>query len=84
MPAEKQIIKIIPRIYKWNCENLGLFFFIKAQQQIFPTIRIDQAIHNYFRFIGSSEDEWDLASARSTYARLQNEFYYDETPKKAE
>jgi hypothetical protein len=74
MPKEKQLRKLIPKIYKWNAENLGLFFFIKGQQSIVPTITIDQAIHNYFRFIG---DDWDIETARAIYSRLQKEFYED-------
>jgi hypothetical protein len=75
MPTEKNLTKLIPRIYKWNTENLMLFTFIKAQQQIFPAMTIDQAISNFLRFTKITYDEWDLDSIKSTYTRLQNEFY---------
>jgi hypothetical protein len=78
MPKEKEITKLIPKMYKWNTENLGLFFFIHAQKQIVPTITLEQAIYNYFRFTGI---DWDMESARATFGRLQNEFYKDETTK---
>jgi len=81
MSCEKEFSKLIPRIYKWNAENLGLFFFIKAQLQVFPTLQIQAAINNYRRFTGITVDEWDDESMRTTYNRLQNEFY--ETSKKA-
>ena len=85
MPSEKEFIILIPKIYKWNTENLGLFFFVKAQQQIFPTVSIDLSIKNYFRFIEIDVDDWDLECAKSTYTRLQHEFYECyETPKKIE
>jgi hypothetical protein len=74
MPKEKQIKKMIPKIYKWNAENLGLFFFVKGQMQLVPTIRIEQAIMNYFRFIGITLDDWDMESAKSLYTRMQKEF----------
>ena len=80
MSCEKEFSKLIPRIYKWNAENLGLFFFIKAQLQVFPTLQIQAAINNYRRFTGITVDEWDDESMRTTYNRLQNEFY--ETSKK--
>ena len=81
MPADKPLTKLIPRVYKWQAENLALFFFIKAQQQIFPALSIDQAIKNFRRFTGVEFQEWDLESMRSTYTRLQNEFFCNETAK---
>lgn len=75
MPCEKELVRLIPRIYKHNAENIGLFFFVKAQLQVFPTLKIDQAIRNFFRFADISPDEWDLDSARSTYVRMQKDFY---------
>lgn len=74
MPQEKQCTKLIPSIYKRNAENLGLFFFVNAQKQIVPTITLEQAIWNYFRF---ADIEWDMESAKSTYCRLQKEYYKD-------
>lgn len=75
MPVEKNLTKLIPKMYKWNCENMMLFTFIKAQQQIISAMTIDQAIGNFMKFTGMTFDEWDLDSIRSTYTRLQNEFY---------
>jgi hypothetical protein len=47
MPAENELIRCIPKIYKRSFENLGLFFFVEAQKQIIPTITVAQAIRNY-------------------------------------
>ncbi len=75
MPVEKEVTKLIPKFYKWNAENLGLFISIKAQQMLVPTIRLDQAILNYFKMVGITVDDWDVDSAKATFNRLQNEFY---------
>lgn len=75
MPKEKELHRIIPKIYRRCAEDLGLFFWVKAQKSIVPTIRVDQAILSYFREIGISVDEWDLECARITYFRMQHEFY---------
>ena len=75
MPKDKELTRLIPRMYKWNLENIGLFFFIRAQVTLIPTITMDQAIKNFRREIGISIDEWDDESIRSTYSRLQKEFY---------
>lgn len=75
MPAEKELTKLIPRMYKWNSENNALFFWIKAQQQLFPTLTVDKSIQNFTKFTGITFAEWDLESMRSTFYRLQNEFY---------
>jgi hypothetical protein len=72
---EKECTKLIPRIYKKSAENLGLFFFVNAQKQIIPTITIDQAIRNYFKFL--SIDNWDSESATATFGRMQKEYYED-------
>ncbi len=75
MPCEKEFTKLIPRIYKTNAENLGLFFFIKAQLQIFPAMNIGQAINNFRRFIGITIDDWDDESMRTIYNRVEKDFY---------
>ena len=73
MPKEKDCLGLIPKIYKKNAECQMLFAWIKAQQQIVPTVTVDQAIYSYFKFIGI--DDWNIESAKTTYARMQNYFY---------
>lgn len=76
MPKEKDCMGLIPKIYKKNAESIMLFAWVKAQQQIVPTINVDQAIYSFFKFTGI--DNWNIESAKTTYARMQNDFY--ETP----
>lgn len=68
-------------MYKCNLESIGLLFFVKAQIQVFPTMKLQQAFNNFRRFTGITIDEWDDESMRATYTRLQN--YYYETAKAA-
>lgn len=75
MPVEKGLTKLIPRIYKYNTENLGLFFYVKGQLKILPTMSLDQAVANYFKFLEITYKEWDLDSAKTTYNRMQKDFY---------
>jgi hypothetical protein len=75
MPKDKEFTKLIPRIYKWNCENLGMFFWVKAQMDIVKTVTLDQALIRYRKFAEIDLDEWDIDSMRATYVRLQKEFY---------
>lgn len=77
MPLQKKVTKLIDRIYKSNAENMGLFFFIKGQQSIVPTIKIEQSIMSYFKFLGITLDDWDIDSAKSTFSRMQKEYYKD-------
>lgn len=77
MPVEKKCTKIIPKIYKHHAENIGLFFWIKGQMSIVPTVRIEQAIMSYMKFTGITLDEWDIECACSTYTRMQKEFLSD-------
>jgi hypothetical protein len=74
MPSEKELIKIIPKIYRNTYENLALFFFIRGQLNIFPTIKLKQAIANFRRETGITEDEWDENCIRTTYGNIQREF----------
>ena len=78
MPKEKGFKKIIPRIYKYNAENIGLFFAVKAQLQIFPTMTLQQGIANYRKLLGISIDEWDDMCMINTYIRMQKEYYEDQ------
>lgn len=73
MPKEKELIKLIPRIYKKNAESIMLFSWVKAQQQIVPTITIEQAIWNFLKY--TDIDDWDIESVKTTYTRLQKDFY---------
>jgi hypothetical protein len=73
--TEKELTKLIPRIYKRNAENMMLFCWVNAQRQILPTITIQQAIWNFFRF--TEIDSWDMESAQSTYCRMQKEYFED-------
>lgn len=75
MPKEKDFTTCIPKIYKRNAENIGLFFFVNAQRQIVPTITLVQAVTNYFRF--ADIDDWDIESAMATFGKMQKEFYDD-------
>ena len=75
MPKDKELTRLIPRIYKWNYENLALFIWVKAQMSLIRTITLDQAIQGYMKFTGITFEDWDLDSMKSTYTRLQNEFY---------
>ena len=72
MPRRKECTKLIPKIYQCNAENLGLFFFVNAQRQLVPTVTLEQAIWNYFRF---TDIEWDMESAMSTFGRLQKDYF---------
>ena len=73
MPKEKDCLGLIPKIYKKNAECIMLFTWVKAQQQIVPTVTVDQAIYGFFKFTGI--DNWNIESAKTTYARMQNDFY---------
>lgn len=77
MSYEKQLEKMIPRMYKWKLENIGLFFFIKAKLQSFPAMTIQQAIDSFRKMTGITYDEWDDESMRAVYGRLQKDFYED-------
>lgn len=68
---------VIPKIYQRTAEDLGLFFWVKGQMRIVPTITLAQAIDSYFKFNEIDPGLWDINSARLTYMRMQKEFYED-------
>jgi hypothetical protein len=82
MGKEKEFIRCIPKIYRRNYEDIGMFFFVEAQKQIIPAITVCQAINNYHKFIGV--EDFDCNSAIVTLSRMRAElidFNY-ENPKK--
>lgn len=71
MPREKEFNKCVPRIYKRAYEDIGMFFFVEGQKQIFPTITVYQAIRNYYEFVGI--EEYDCNAATVTLSRMRAE-----------
>lgn len=74
MPSETEFTKLIPKIYRYNYEKLALFFFIRGQLQILPTMHLKQCIDNFRRFSGIDESEWDENCMRTIYGNIQREF----------
>lgn len=73
MPREKKFLKLIPRIYKRNYEDVGMYFWVEAQRDILPALTIDQSIERYFHYV--CEEDYNLESAISTYSILKRNFY---------
>lgn len=73
MPKEKKYLTIIEKIYRRNYEDIGMFFYVEGQKHLVPAITIEQAIYNYFRYVGV--DDFNIESTISTYTKLKNEFY---------
>ena len=66
----------MPKYYRWSHYNTSMFYWIKAQLQLFPTMTLDQAISNYYKFTGIEDEEWDRMAIRMQYNRMQHEFYH--------
>jgi hypothetical protein len=73
--TQKELTKLIPRVYKRNAENLMLFSWVNAQKQILPTITTEQAIWNYFKFCHI--ENWDMESAIATFFKINKEYIED-------
>jgi len=65
----------MPKWYRWNAYNNAAFFWIKGQLQLFPTMTLDQAISNFYKYTDIDEGEWDRMAIRMQYNRMQHEFY---------
>lgn len=50
-----------------------MFFFVEAQRMIVPAVTIEQAVDNYFRYLGVRDFNHD--SAVATYSKLKREYY---------
>jgi hypothetical protein len=73
MPKEKPYKGKIAAIYKRNYEDIGMFYFVEAQRLLLPSLTIEKAIDNFYRFIG--EKDFNHDSAMTTYSRMKKEFY---------
>ena len=71
MPKNKEILKLIPTIYRKNYENMGLFFWVEAQKNIIPGITIEQSITKFLKF---ADIDLDIETALTTYQRIKKEF----------
>jgi hypothetical protein len=73
MPSEKKVLNPIPKVYKNNFEDIAMFFFIRGQQRILPTIALSQAIKGFRDETGITEYEWEDCCIRATFSRLSKE-----------
>ena len=71
MPKNKEILKLIPTIYRKNYENMGLFFWVEAQKNIIPGITIEQSIVKFLKF---ADMDLDIETALTTYQRIKKEY----------
>ena len=73
MPREKIYKVDLPKIYKRQYEDLGMFFFIEGQRSVGPAISIEKAMYNYFCFMGI--EDFNIESSMTTYNRMKKEYY---------
>jgi len=73
MPKEKKYKSTIAAIYKRRYEDIGMFYFIEGQRYVVPMVTIEQAIENFFRYMGIREFNAD--SAMTTYSRMKKEYF---------
>lgn len=73
--SEKELTKLIPRIYKKSAENLMLYTWVTSQRNVLPTMTVEQSIWRFFKHAGI--EDWDMECAIVTFARMQKEFYDD-------
>ena len=73
MPKEKKYKSTIDAIYKRRYEDIGMFYFVEGQRHVVPMVTIEQAIENFFRYMGIRDFNAD--SAMTTYSRMKREFY---------
>jgi hypothetical protein len=71
MPKDKEILRLIPTIYRKNFENLGIFFWVEAQKNIIPGITNEQSIQKFLKF---AQIDLDIETALTIYQRLKKEY----------
>ena len=50
-----------------------MFYFVEGQRHVVPMVTIEQALENFFRYMGIRDFNAD--SAMTTYSRMKKEFY---------
>ena len=73
MPAEKDIEKTIPKLYRRKFEDMALLFYVEGQRDIMPAVTVEKAVINFFRKIDC--DDYNLESAMTTYMNLKKEYF---------
>lgn len=72
MPRFKDYTISIPAIYKRKYEDIAMFFWVEGIRSKIPACTIEQAIYEFFKYIG---EEGNIESALSCYTRLKRDFY---------
>lgn len=73
MSKEKEYMKIIPKIYKRSFGDLSMFFFVEGIRTIMPTVSIEKALYNYFKYI--KEEDFNIESSITEFMRIKKDFY---------
>lgn len=73
MPKEKQSEKLIAKIYRRKYEDIFMLAWVEAQKSLVPAISVERSMYNLFRYIG--EEDFNIESALTIYARLKKEYY---------
>ena len=79
MPKEKPYKGKIAASYTRNSEDIGMSYFVEAQRLLLPSLTIEKAIDNFYRFIGETDFNHD--SIYTTYLRMKKEFYNEASEK---
>lgn len=72
MPKTKDYTVSIPKIYRRQYEDIGMFFWVESLRRVVPATPIEQCIQTFFDY---AEIDGNVESAMSSYTRLKREFY---------
>jgi len=72
MPREKESLKLIPKIYKRNYEDISMFFYVLALRKTISAMSIQKCLYMYFGEVGI--DDYNIESAMTTFTRMQKEY----------
>ena len=76
VPKNTAYKNTIPRLYRRGHLETTLFTFVVATKSYFPTISVEDALHNWYKTFDVNPDDYPITTATQTFARMQKELLY--------
>jgi len=76
MPREKPFEVNIEKFYKYKAVDIMLFAWVSCLEKNLPAVNQTKAIENFLAWMGLSEDDYPLDSAKVTYSKMKKDYLW--------
>ena len=76
MPKEKPFEANIEKFYKNKTIDVMMFAWVSCLEKNLPAVSQTKAIENFLAYMGLSEDDYPLDSAKVIYSKIKKDFLW--------